>query len=490
MKNTISLWWNIMFCLLLIGFSGCKGDDEGVASVPHNPNAPVTITGFTPESGGAKTQMVIYGSNFGNDTTIVDVKVGGKDAVLISVKNDCLYCFTPKQAGGKVEVKIGESEPAVSEKEFTYEYKMMVSTLCGYVDELGQGSILNEGSFDELEKIPVMIWLSLDPKNNDMLYLTQDPQAQPLKEFDLKNRYMKSLYTGKVPVTRCYTIDWEANGDNMIVATPYGEDKKETVGVSMFKRDEGFSKPHYLAYMPKCHTLVVDKLDGKVYYSDYTKGELRSYDYNKYGMGNNYDANEEDPDGENQDMVFKFADGAAVRFMVCHPEGQYMYLLDNARSTILRSDYDAENKTFTAPYVVCGGNGAGYEDRIGVQAKLNQPVQGVFVKNKEYAGRDDEYDFYFCDSQNHCIRILSPDGIVSTFAGRGSKSMAGVHGYVDGDLREDARFNTPYGIAYDEVRQTFYVADRGNNRIRKIAYEDGYYEQQESETENEENTNQ
>ena len=82
--------------------------------------------------------------------------------------------------------------------------------------------------------------------------------------------------------------------------------------------------------------------------------------------------------------------------------------------------------------------------------------------------------FYFVDINNHCIRKLTPDGVVSTFAGRGSKNLnAWANGYVDGDVREDARFDFPQGIAYDEKTNTFYVSDQRNFRIRKIAYETG-----------------
>lgn len=36
---------------------------------------------------------------------------------------------------------------------------------------------------------------------------------------------------------------------------------------------------------------------------------------------------------------------------------------------------------------------------------------------------EDCYDFYFTDSKNHCIRVLTPEGVVSTFAGRGSAGV-------------------------------------------------------------------
>lgn len=67
---------------------------------------------------------------------------------------------------------------------------------------------------------------------------------------------------------------------------------------------------------------------------------------------------------------------------------------------------------------------------------------------------------------------MTPDGVVSTFAGRGSTGM-NVHanGYVDGHLRDEARFDYPYALAYDEDTETFYVGDVNNHRIRKIALE-------------------
>lgn len=100
---------------------------------------------------------------------------------------------------------------------------------------------------------------------------------------------------------------------------------------------------------------------------------------------------------------------------------------------------------------------------------MNRPRQGTFVKNPAYEGSNDEYDFYFCDRENHCIRILTPQGRVTTFAGRGSN---GTSGYNDGDLRQEARFNHPEGIVYDEERECFFIGDRENRRIRKIGYEE------------------
>lgn len=126
------------------------------------------------------------------------------------------------------------------------------------------------------------------------------------------------------------------------------------------------------------------------------------------------------------------------------------------------------------PYVICGEAGAaGWVDGVGISARMRNPYQGVFVKNPEYAGKADEYDFYFTEQHNHDIRILSPEGKVTTFAGRGSSSVnPDPWGYIDGDLRMEARFDQPMGLAYDEESNTFYVGDSANKRIRKISFEE------------------
>ena len=136
-------------------------------------------------------------------------------------------------------------------------------------------------------------------------------------------------------------------------------------------------------------------------------------------------------------------------------------------------NYDWASKRFVTPFIVAGtAERAAYVDGIGTSARFNTPYQGVFVKNPEYAGQEDEYDFILCDKMGQCIRKITPQGKVSTFAGRGSASLNGnPWGYVDGDLRQEARFDRPKGIAYDEATDTYYIGDGSNRRIRKIAYE-------------------
>jgi sugar lactone lactonase YvrE len=69
---------------------------------------------------------------------------------------------------------------------------------------------------------------------------------------------------------------------------------------------------------------------------------------------------------------------------------------------------------------------------------------------------------YVADSGNHTLRVIAPDGTVSTLAG-----APGFAGYQEG-TGALACFNNPTALAVD-ARGNVYVADTGNNCIRKVA---------------------
>lgn len=68
---------------------------------------------------------------------------------------------------------------------------------------------------------------------------------------------------------------------------------------------------------------------------------------------------------------------------------------------------------------------------------------------------------YVADPGNHVIRKVDASGATTTFAGQ-----AGISGAIDGNASV-ARFNVPVGIAVG-ADGTVYVADTGNNLVRKI----------------------
>ncbi len=107
----------------------------------------------------------------------------------------------------------------------------------------------------------------------------------------------------------------------------------------------------------------------------------------------------------------------------------------------------------TGSVKIFAGKEMGYEDAKGTAAKFKWP-SGLAV--------DKEGNVYVADRNNHLIRQISPEGVVSTLAGKANYS-----GSIN-DVGAKARFNKPTGVAVDN-KGNVYVADYGNRVIRRIA---------------------
>lgn len=420
-----------------------------------------------PKEGGYGSNLILYGDNFGNDPAKLKVTVGGQSANIISVQNDKLYCVVPQKAyDGDIQISIcndsGE-EVAYAEAEGTFEYtkKWLVTTLVGTRYTNANDAEEKSGPFNDCGWITYQMWFSFDPQSNfDHLYVTTH-KTKLLRKVDLANERVDILPQFSSGLDRPAIINWTVDENQDMILT---DDRSEGSNVNahfVFKRSTDFknSEPLVNAKARSLTAAIVHPKNGELYYTAYYDQNIFRYDF------------------ETQQVTTPnrhFATKETIR-MVVHPEGKYAYLMryyhQNGGGYIARMDYDDNAKAFTDPYIICGTTGAGgYVDGVGDRAKVNKPAQGVFVKNPNYEGEEDEYDFYFCDEGNNCVRMMTPYGRITTFAGRGNGIATGD--YADGELRTEARFNAPCAIAYDEKRKCFYVGDSGNNVIRKIALEE------------------
>jgi NHL repeat-containing protein len=108
------------------------------------------------------------------------------------------------------------------------------------------------------------------------------------------------------------------------------------------------------------------------------------------------------------------------------------------------------------PRVLAGSGEVGYRDGAASEAMFNAPA-GV--------ARAADGRIYVTDQRNHRVRAISPDGVVSTLAGCGPAGVSDGS-FLDG-TGEAACFNSPTGIVVGQDG-LIYVADTGNHCIRAV----------------------
>jgi len=146
--------------------------------------------------------------------------------------------------------------------------------------------------------------------------------------------------------------------------------------------------------------------------------------------------------------------GPASQAQLNHPEGVAvdasgnLYIADTGNNRIRKISPDGIITT------VAGTEIAGFSGDNGPasQAQLNQP-EGIAV--------DASGNLFIADTDNDRIREVSPDGVIVTIAG--DEGFSG-----DGGPASQAQLNHPEGVAVD-ASGNLYIADTGNNRIRKIS---------------------
>lgn len=159
-------------------------------------------------------------------------------------------------------------------------------------------------------------------------------------------------------------------------------------------------------------------------------------------------------------IVWEIVPGANVRPLAEHlatpsgiaiaPDGT-LVVADPGSHTIQRID----PATGTATLVAGKPNESGFADGATATARFNAPV-GVAVSA--------DGTIFVADTYNDCIRAIDKDGSVRTVAGGDGP------GFADQAVGTAARFDTPAGIAV-APDGTLVVADTNNHRIRRVTVE-------------------
>lgn len=426
----------LLFLAFLLSLPSCEEDKEKVGPV-YDPLQPVAITSFSPDSGGVSTQMLIYGSNFGTDTSLIKVYVNGTLAPLIGSTGTELYINVPGRANtGFISVTVGKGEEqkeAVTDTEFKYIYRPSVSTLCGFTDKDGKTAIV-DGPIDKAQ-FEEPYWLTFDQHKN--IYLLEEHRGLRMIDKDLTTVTTK-FRTGR-GLDRPRTIAFNPTWDVMYLTNDQGT--WEGISTVVLTPETNFTEWNAIIFSKQCNGGDTHPYTGDYFYNSYEQGYV--YKWNQETLSS--------------EQLFRIDDVRWEFNIQFAPSGDFAYIVVVNQHYILKTKYNRETRKLEAPtHFVGRRGGGGYADGVGTNAQFREPHQGAFDEND---------NFYICDRMNHCVRKITPEGIVSTFAGRAENP-----GYTDGEL-SDAQFDRPHGIIYDKDDGTFFIADQKNRNIRVIKTE-------------------
>lgn len=430
--------------LMLILFAACsekESDDRG-SEKPHDPTKPIELTEFIPETGGMAAQVIIKGSNFGTDPSMLKVYFNNKQAKVVRTTGDLAYVLAPRLPGDTCTISVVYGKDSLQyEKPFYYKTMVQVYTIAGVKEEREtKDGTLVEARFQQ------PFYIAVDKEKN--IFVGEWPcRARVVNEE--RNQVMTLMNVS-------------TSGEMMSGCTDY---KNEVIYFPMNKMPYYYEFDPEKQWTPKRvnpakppgteddfdltgkYSLAMCELDSMLY-TITTKGELVKINP-KTRIATLV----------KKDILKDKIQSKLQVYLCFHPIDKHVLYFVNPSSmhpndgAIVGTDKIYRMDMRNLDVQEYAGSGVkGHQDGPKEIAEFNNPCQICF---------DLDGNLYVGDTDNYCVRRISTDGIVSTIAG-----IPGVPGYLDGDP-DVALFNRFWGMKIDE-EGTLYIADYYNNVIRKL----------------------
>ncbi len=388
MKRYTTFFSRLLILAGLFVMASCKKESKVVPP----PTAPV-ITSISPESGQGKDIVVIYGRNFSSNRTENIVRFNGIEATVIEASKGKLQVVSPQNGTtGKITLSIGEQQlegPIFSYVAPPEEY--LVTTLAG-TGVAGKTDGPGEtATFSSPEGV------ALDGQGN--LYVV-----------DRGNNLLRKIASDG-------TVSFVAGSGTAAFADGTGSAAQ-------------LNFPWKSAVDPQGNIILADRDNHRI-----RKITPAGVVTTIAGTG-----------------VAGFADGPGDGAKFNQPldvavdAAGNIYVADNLNHRIRKIATDGTVNT------LAGAGTIGSADGMGTAAQFRNP-SGLDV--------DADGNIWVADRLNHKIRKITPEGVVTTMAGTGTT------GYLDGPAAS-ARFADPYGIAVS-TDGSLIIADLNNNKIRKVS---------------------
>ncbi len=415
----------IMFAFVF----GCKRDEK-TSVIAYNPDKPIEVTSFMPDSGGIRTKFIIKGSNFGTDKSKISVyfKDNEQDrkAEIIGVDNETIYCLVPKQSGGDNTVKVKiENDSTGIKRTFRYIVAQSVSNIAGVTGVAGSiDGTLSDGRVQRTFGVAAL--------GNDEL-ITFETLSKNVRYISISDNKISTIQTGfdgtqpalNAARTKMYCIG---------AASPhkvYAYDKNSLWAPTIIAAQiSGSTTPIFAA--------ALDDTEKWIYFRDKAAvfGRLEIADPTNVQILNNACGNVGSTD---------------YCYMAYSKVEDCFYFTVQSTNGLYRVSKDGKTVEEYA-----GFNGLGKADGPRREASFTSPA-GICI--------DSDGNLYVSDSNSCLIRKINRrSGYVTTIAG-----MAGVFGGANGEPLKSS-FNYPYCISADD-NDNFFIGESWGCTIRKLAIE-------------------
>ncbi|KAA6339628.1 hypothetical protein EZS27_012446 [termite gut metagenome] len=418
-----------MCCFVM--FAGCNDNDNktGGSNIVYNPDLPVEVITFMPDSGRIREKVMIKGSNFGNDKSKVKVvfedELTERIATVIGVDNNTVYCLAPRQIAGRNKIKvIAYEQEATCDETFLYSAAENVSSISGNSANTGsEDGSLADAKFSYMHGIGAL-------GNDAVLVFQRDNPA--VRYVSVPDNAVitvhKGFQAGKPAVTKDKTKVYATGWDSPHV-------------VYMYTKETGWS-PMRIGQIGTAYTriraLALDETEEWLYFCD------------RLGAFGRFEIKTQQVEILNETTgVLTTGDGG---YLVYSSQADCFYLSVQGAFGVYKISKDGKEVTNFAGFA-----GSSVRDGYLLECSFAQP-NGMTL--------DEDGNIYIVEGQNgYIIRKISIiDGYVSTVAGAVNSASQ-----IDGDPF-NARFNYPYDIANDG-EGNYWIVEGWGCAVRKYAIE-------------------
>jgi sugar lactone lactonase YvrE len=412
--------------------------------ITQNSNA-VISTYTTHAAGGAS--ITISGTGFSSTASQNIVTINGIAATVSNATTTSLTVTVPAKVGsGQIQLSVN-GQAAITAGSFTYDWVAIVTTLAG------NGNV---GSTDGVGANATFTWpngLKVDANGNIYVADMNSNKIRKITPAGVVTTFAGSGIPGPADGTgtnaQFYNpteIVIDANG-NLFVADSWSNAIRKITPAGVVTTFAGSGAAGNvdgtgtLAQFYNPVGIAIDQ-NGNLFVTDNGNNEIRKI--TPSGVVTTIAGT----------VVPGNVDGTGTSALFNRPGG---ITIDANSNLFVADSWNNEIRKITPAGIVTtvAGNAIhGSTDGTGTNAQFYFP-QGITT--------DANGNIYVADLSNNEIRKITPAGVVTTFAGTGTR------GSSDG-LATAALFDDPTGVAVD-ANGNVYVADAGNNMIRKISFQ-------------------